>query len=66
MECEAAKSFFAKKGIKYAEKDIAVSARAKKELIRLTGFPAVPTLVIGREVIWGFDANRQHIEDLLV
>jgi glutaredoxin len=65
MDCEAAKSFFADKGIDYVEKDVAASRRAARALVRLVGFPGVPTLVIGREVIWGFGGNRQRIEELL-
>jgi hypothetical protein len=47
------------------ERDITASGRAAKALVRLVGVPAVPTLVIGREVIWGFAGNRQRIEELL-
>jgi hypothetical protein len=44
---------------------VATSAQAKRALIRLVGFPAVPTLVIGQEVIIGFAGNQQRIKELL-
>jgi len=62
MDCDAAKSYFAERGIEYVEKNIATSSKARRELLRLSGFAAVPTIVIGREVIWGFAANWERIE----
>jgi glutaredoxin 3 len=62
MDCDAAKSYFAERGIEYVEKNIATSSKARRELLRLSGIAAVPTIVIGREVIWGFAANRERIE----
>jgi hypothetical protein len=36
--------------------------QAKKELRRLVGFLAVPTLVVNGELFLGFEVNRRRIE----
>jgi hypothetical protein len=36
-----------------------------KELLRLVGFPATPTLVIDQEVLLGFRVNLRRIEELV-
>jgi len=36
-----------------------------KELLRVVGFPATPTLVIDQEVLLGFKVNRRRIAELV-
>ena len=40
--------------------------QAMQELTQVIGRFATPTIVIGKEVLLGFAANRRHIEGLLL
>jgi hypothetical protein len=44
---------------------VTVDEKAMKELIEVIGRFATPTIVIGREVLLGFAANRARIEEVL-
>jgi hypothetical protein len=44
---------------------VAADRKAMKELLRLVGFPATPTLVIDQEVLRGFRVNLRRIEELV-
>jgi glutaredoxin-like YruB-family protein len=53
--CKEAKAFFQEKGIAYAEHDVAADLEQRKQMIDKSGQMGVPVIVIGDEVIVGFD-----------
>lgn len=53
--CAMAKSFMKEKGISYDEKNVAADRAAAEEMIHKSGQMGVPVLIIGSEVIVGFD-----------
>jgi glutaredoxin len=65
LDCHAAKRFFAQKGIEYDERDVTTSEKYMEELKELMGRFVTPTIVIGKEVLVGFAANRRRIEELV-
>jgi hypothetical protein len=44
---------------------VTVDPKAMDELKRLVGRFVTPTIVVGKEVLLGFAANRARIEELL-
>jgi hypothetical protein len=44
---------------------VTVDPKAMDELKRVAGRLATPTIVIGKEVLLGFAANRSRIEEVL-
>ena len=61
--CKATKEFLSSKGIDYKEIDVGKDPSKAKEMIEKSGQTGVPVLVIGKEVIVGFD--QDSIEDAL-
>lgn len=60
--CPPAKEYLVNKGVSLVERDIRADISAKEELLKL-GSRGVPTIVIGDEVIIGFD--KEKIDSLL-
>ena len=58
-----AKEYLSSKNISYQDIDIAGDHNSAQEMIRLSGQMGVPVVVIGEEVVLGFDKNR--IDSLL-
>lgn len=56
--CEMAKDFFAEKGIQYTGYDVSTDAAKRAEMIELTGQLGVPVIVIGDEMMVGFDRAK--------
>lgn len=56
--CHMAKEFFTEKGIEFTNYDVASDATKRQEMIQMTGQLGVPVIVIGDDVIVGFDRNR--------
>lgn len=56
--CEMAKEFFAEKGIEYTGYDVSTDAQKREEMIQLTGQLGVPVIVIGDEMMVGFDRAK--------
>lgn len=56
--CEMAKEFFAEKGIEYTGFDVSTDAAKRAEMIELTGQLGVPVIVIGDEMMVGFDRAK--------
>ena len=56
--CEMAKEFFAQKGIEYTGYDVSTDAAKREEMIQLTGQLGVPVIVIGDEMMVGFDRAK--------
>ena len=56
--CEFAKKYLQHHSIPFEEKNIARDGRARKELINKYNAFSTPVLVIGEDVIIGFDQDR--------
>jgi len=50
-----AKQFFKEKGVKYEEYDVAADLKKRKEMVDISGQMGVPVIVIGEDVMVGFD-----------
>ena len=61
--CKAAKAFLASKGVAFQEVNVAEDVEGREELIRKTGQLAVPVIVVGDEVVLGF--NRPRLTEVL-
>ena len=53
--CNMAKQFFKEKGVKYEEYDVAADLKKRKEMVDISGQMGVPVIVIGEDVMVGFD-----------
>jgi len=53
--CKAAKEYFTKNGVAYTEYNVASDEMRRKEMIDKTSQLGVPVIVIGDQVIVGFD-----------
>ncbi len=64
--CQMAKEFFAEKHIEYTAYDVASDAAKRQEMIKLTGQLGVPVIVVGGDIMIGFDreklANKLGVE----
>ena len=58
--CHMAKSYFSQNNIEYKEYDVSKDQDKAHEMVHKTGQMGVPVIVIGNEVIVGFD--KQGIE----
>ena len=56
--CEIAKDFFNKKGIEYTNYDVSSDVEKRREMIEMTGQMGVPVILIGEDVIVGFDEEK--------
>ena len=56
--CQMAKEFFAEKNVKYTAYDVASDAEKRTEMIKLTGQLGVPVLMIGDDIMVGFDREK--------
>lgn len=56
--CKMAKDFFDEKGVQYTAHDVAADAAKRSEMIELTGQLGVPVIVVGDEVLVGFDRGK--------
>ncbi len=61
--CKLAKDYFNQKGIAFEEHDVLADMDKRKEMVDRSGQLGVPVILIGDEVIVGFDKER--IEALL-
>ena len=61
--CHMAKDFFKEKKIAYTEYDVALNQEKRKEMIEKSGQMGVPVIVIGDNLIVGF--NKPKIAQLL-
>ncbi|TSC77551.1 MAG: glutaredoxin-like protein [Parcubacteria group bacterium Gr01-1014_24] len=61
--CQMAKEFFKANNVTYTEYDVAGDAEKRKEMIEKSGQMGVPVIIIGDELIIGFD--RPKISQLL-
>lgn len=56
--CKAAKAFFAEHNIPYAEHNVAADRAKAEEMIHKSGQMGVPVILVGDEMIIGFDEPR--------
>ena len=56
--CQAAKEFFAEKGLAFTNHDVAADAAKREEMISLTGQLGVPVIKVGDDIMVGFDRAR--------
>lgn len=61
--CHMAKEFFKEKNISYTENDVASDVEKRKEMVDKSGQMGVPVIVIGNEIVIGF--NKPKISQLL-
>ena len=58
-----AKEFLSRKGVSFAEHNVAVDREKAKEMIELTGQLGVPVIVVDEKVLIGF--NPSELERML-
>lgn len=64
--CDLAKEFFKEEGIKFTAIDVSTDLEKRKEMIDKSGQMGVPVIVVGKEVIVGFNADKRlHLFKLL-
>jgi len=56
--CQLAKDFFKESGIKYTEYNVLTDLEKRQEMIDKSGQLSVPVIVIGDEIIVGFDQEK--------
>ncbi len=56
--CKAAKDFFTEKGVAFTNFDVSTDAVKREEMIKMTGQLGVPVIVVGSDVMVGFDRDR--------
>ena len=56
--CQVVKLFLEEKGVVFEERDISLDPSAVRELTDQYNSHSTPTLVIGKEVMIGFDPER--------
>lgn len=61
--CHMAKEFFKEKNVAYTEHDVAGDAEKRKEMVEKSGQMGVPVIIIGSDLIVGF--NKPKISELL-
>lgn len=57
------KEFLSQKGVKYQELNVAADKTARDEMLSKTGRMAVPTIMVGEQVVVGF--NKNELEKLI-
>lgn len=61
--CHMAKDFFKEKNIAYTEYNVASDADKRKEMVEKSGQMGVPVIVIGDQMVIGF--NKPKVAELL-
>jgi len=61
--CHMAKDFFKEKGVEFEDFDVGADQAKRKEMLEKSGQMGVPVIVIGNQVIIGF--NKSKISELL-
>ncbi len=58
-----AKAYFKEKGVVYTEFDVAENMEKRQEMIKRSGQMGVPVIVIGNDILVGF--NEEKVSGLL-
>lgn len=61
--CKLAKEFLKESGVSYEDVDVAANPSAANEMVKVSGQMGVPVLMIGDQVIVGW--NKQAIQEAL-
>jgi glutaredoxin 3 len=61
--CHMAKDFFAENNIAFTEHDVASDLDKRAEMVDMTGQMGVPVILIGDDVVIGFDEGK--VKELL-
>jgi glutaredoxin-like YruB-family protein len=61
--CVKAKEYLASKGVEYQAFDVSQDKAALDEMVKTTGQMGVPVILVGSEIIVGFD--KQRLDSLL-
>lgn len=61
--CQMSKDFFKEHGVQYTEHNVAADLEKRQEMIDKSGQMGVPVVLIGDDLIVGFDRN-QFVEKL--
>lgn len=56
--CKAAKAFFREHNVAYTEYDVAADKEKAQEMITKSGQMGVPVILVGDDLIVGFDEDR--------
>lgn len=56
--CSQAKQFFADNDIEYTEYDVSQNTSRREEMVQKSGQRGVPVIIIGEDIIVGFDQQR--------
>lgn len=56
--CTTAKEFLKEKGIEYTEIDVAQDQEAAQRMIQKSGQMGVPQILVGEEIVVGFDQAK--------
>lgn len=56
--CNMAKNFFTENKMAFTEYDVATDFTKRKEMIEKTGQMGVPVILIGEDVVIGFDEDK--------
>ena len=56
--CRLAKDFFKANNIAYTEYDVASDSEKRKEMVEKSGQMGVPVIIIGDELVIGFDQTE--------
>ena len=56
--CKIAKEFFKENNIKYTELNVAEDNEAREEMVEKSGQLGVPVIMVGDQVIVGFDEDK--------
>lgn len=56
--CTQAKSFLARQGVRFVEKNVATDRRAAAEMVRISGQRGVPVITVDDQVVVGFNQPR--------
>lgn len=56
--CQMSKEFFKANGVAYTEIDVAADAAKRAEMVDKSGQMGVPVIMIGEDMVIGFDKRR--------
>jgi len=56
--CKLVKDYFKEEGVEYEEKDVTADTAARDEMIQKSGQMGVPVIMVGDQVVVGFDKDK--------
>ena len=62
--CQRAKAYLKEKNVSFEDIDVSVNREAADEMVKISGQMGVPVIVVGDEIMVGFDKNK--LEELLI